>query len=225
MTSMAPLHVVLIDPDPRRRAEATYELAAASIIVEPCDTIAELSQVSTVAEGIVIYDFQSSISQLIDHLVDRGMWRPVIGCAEHPTVNQVVKAMQDGADSYLAWPLSPSAIRRTLHRIANSPSSPGKTKALQRKAQRRIERLTRRQRDVLALIAQGATSREIGERLGLSHRTVEIHRAAMIKRLETDSTTQALFVAFESGLDEFKAAAAAADASAPMVNAGLWDEG
>jgi DNA-binding CsgD family transcriptional regulator len=43
--------------------------------------------------------------------------------------------------------------------------------------------LTQRERELLALVAQGLTSREIGERLGISHRTADKHKANIMKKL------------------------------------------
>jgi DNA-binding NarL/FixJ family response regulator len=61
--------------------------------------------------------------------------------------------------------------------------------------QRPIDRLTERQRDVLSLLAQGMTNREIGARLGLATGTVKIHMTRIFKALDVTNRTQAVIAA------------------------------
>jgi DNA-binding CsgD family transcriptional regulator len=57
-----------------------------------------------------------------------------------------------------------------------------------------IDRLTKRQREVMELVAEGLTNREVGERLGISKRTVEIHRKDAIIALGVETTVAAVLV-------------------------------
>ena len=57
-----------------------------------------------------------------------------------------------------------------------------------------MDRLTKRQREVLELVAEGLTNREVGERLGISQRTVEIHRKDAIIALGVETTVAAVLV-------------------------------
>lgn len=68
-----------------------------------------------------------------------------------------------------------------------------------------LELLTPREREVLAAVAKGLTNRQTGELLGISHRTVEVHRARLMRKLEVESIAQlvALYV-----LKEFSASKA-----------------
>lgn len=64
----------------------------------------------------------------------------------------------------------------------------------------RYENLTDREREVLQLIAEGLTSREIGERLFISHRTVEKHRQNLMAKLEVNNTAEIVRFALQRGL-------------------------
>jgi len=64
----------------------------------------------------------------------------------------------------------------------------------------RIDGLTLRQRDVLAGLVAGHRNKDIARSLGLSPRTIEIHRAGMMDRLETRTLAQVLLIAFAAGL-------------------------
>jgi DNA-binding NarL/FixJ family response regulator len=67
-------------------------------------------------------------------------------------------------------------------------------------ARSRVERLTRREREVLAGVAGGLSNRLIGERLSISPRTVEIHRANMLNKMGASHTSEAIRIAIEASL-------------------------
>jgi PAS domain S-box-containing protein len=67
-------------------------------------------------------------------------------------------------------------------------------------AQRRLAELTGRQREVLALMAQGYLNKQIAFALGISEKTVKMHRAALLGRLEARASADAVRVAVEAGL-------------------------
>lgn len=88
------------------------------------------------------------------------------------------------------WYVSPS-ISEHLAGALSSPDDAG---------QRGIRGLTSRQRDVLRLIAEECSSKEIGAKLGLSPRTVECHRSSLKDRLGIDSTAKLVRFAVREGL-------------------------
>jgi DNA-binding NarL/FixJ family response regulator len=67
-------------------------------------------------------------------------------------------------------------------------------------ARSRVERLTRREREVLAGVAGGLSNRLIGEKLNISPRTVEIHRANMLNKMGANHTSEAIRIAIEASL-------------------------
>jgi DNA-binding NarL/FixJ family response regulator len=67
-------------------------------------------------------------------------------------------------------------------------------------ARSRVERLTRREREVLAGVAGGLSNRLIGEKLNISPRTVEIHRANMLSKMGANHTSEAIRIAIEASL-------------------------
>lgn len=69
----------------------------------------------------------------------------------------------------------------------------------QEDARRRIEHLSPRQRDVLLLMAAGQLNKQMGYELGLSERTVKMHRAAMLRALGAESNADAIRIAVEAG--------------------------
>lgn len=73
-----------------------------------------------------------------------------------------------------------------------------------RRRRARIDALSPRQREVLLLMAEGNLNKQIGYSLGLSERTVKMHRAALLKALGVATTADAICVAVEAGFDDHK---------------------
>ena len=69
------------------------------------------------------------------------------------------------------------------------------------KAQKLIRLLTGREMDVLKCLVSGASNNEIASRLGISPRTVEVHRANMMRRLNARSVADAVRIGLYAGLD------------------------
>ena len=67
-------------------------------------------------------------------------------------------------------------------------------------AQQMVERLTRRQRQILEAMAKGRLNKQIAFDLALSERTIKMHRAAMLQTLEVRSSAEAIRIAIEAGL-------------------------
>lgn len=78
------------------------------------------------------------------------------------------------------------------------PRTEGRERAA--RARRRIEQLTRRQRDVLQLMAQGLLNKQIAFELGISDKTVKMHRAALLAALDARVSADAIRLAVEAGL-------------------------
>jgi len=83
------------------------------------------------------------------------------------------------------------------------------TKLRESIARSRVDRLTRREREVLCGVANGLSNRKIGDLLAISPRTVEIHRANMLARLGAHHTSEAIRIAIEASMPDLIPAMAA----------------
>ncbi|WP_051937439.1 two-component system response regulator NarL [Erwinia sp. 9145] len=124
--------------------------------------------------------------------------------------DDVVNALKRGADGYLLKDMEPEELLKSLHQAAAGQMvlSETLTNVLiaslreNRPAEERdIEQLTRRERDILKLIAQGMTNKAIARRLSITESTVKVHVKHMLKKMKLKSRVEAAVWALQSGND------------------------
>ncbi len=190
----------LIDSSVRRRASISHALAGSAIHVEPFEDISEIRMRWPSSGVILVEDEDDNIAALLDHMTECGNWLPVVGFSQLPTTSRIVRAILDGAVDYLDWPFGAEEIGEAMVEAEKSVASLGNRKLREAMARSRIERLTRREREVLAGVAEGLSNRRIGEQLAISPRTVEIHRANMLTKMGANHTSEAIRIAIEAAL-------------------------
>ena len=124
-------------------------------------------------------------------LARRNVRIPIIIISAHADVPITVRAMQSGALSVLEKPVNEQELIDLIHRALNDATSDAPLANNPALAERRA-RLTDRQRDVFDGLMRGLQTKEVARRLGLSHRTVEVHRANILERLQVGSFSQLL---------------------------------
>jgi DNA-binding NarL/FixJ family response regulator len=133
----------------------------------------------------------------------------VLSVHDHP--EYVLEAVRAGAQGYIRKDTSPAELRqaiRTVHRgeaffsspVARQLSAAVRQETLRGEQGEKLERLTDRERQVLAGIAAGSTSKIIAQQLGLSPRTVEAYRENLMRKLAIRTVAGLTRFAVESGL-------------------------
>ena len=116
-------------------------------------------------------------------LTRTGTRPPVIFITGHGDIPMAVQAMKDGAFDFLTKPFRDQDL---LDRINNALKQDSENRAAVDKhadLRRRAESLTAREREVLALVVDGKANKVVAIDLGLSERTVEIHRANVMEKM------------------------------------------
>jgi two-component system response regulator FixJ len=129
-------------------------------------------------------------------LRDKGITLPVIVMTGHGDVTLAVQAMKAGALDFIEKPFEKavllSALEHGIDRLKRSAANVERAD----EAAVRLQALTPRERDVLDGLAKGLPNKTIAYDLGISPRTVEIHRANLMSKLEVKSLSEALRIAF-----------------------------
>lgn len=129
----------------------------------------------------------------------------------HDHTEYVLEAVRAGAHGYLLKDAGPSELRDAVRAVHAGEAyfSPPVTRQLtaavrgelvQERQTGMLERLTPRERDVLALVAEGRTNKQIGADLGISPRTVETHRESLMRKLKIRTVAGLTRFAIETGL-------------------------
>jgi FixJ family two-component response regulator len=122
--------------------------------------------------------------ELQDHLSQVAPGLPIVILTGHGDIPLAVKAMKLGAIDFIQ---KPGSQEQLLEAIAQARHFLGNRAPLDlppEEVARRLGRLTSREREVLDHLVQGQTNKSIADRLGISQRTVEIHRARIREKLE-----------------------------------------
>lgn len=192
--------LLVVDGDFRRRAAIAHCLADSALHAEPFEDAGELIAANP-REGIVLaHDDADAIAALLQHMGKSGNWLPIIAYAPEPAPSQIVEAVLAGAVDYLTWPLTREAIEAGAATARLRADAQAGTRLREAVARSRIERLTKREREVLSGVADGLSNRMIGEKLAISPRTVEIHRANMLNKMGASHTSEAIRIAIEASL-------------------------
>jgi two-component system CheB/CheR fusion protein len=119
---------------------------------------------------------------LLDRLKARNLGLPAIMVTGHGDIAMAVEAMKAGAVDFLEKPVRPDELLASIERALDRIGDSAKLSAWRKTATERIARLTPRERDVMDLVVKGRPNKLIADDLGISQRTVENHRAAVMKR-------------------------------------------
>ena len=136
--------------------------------------------------GCLILDIQMpemSGLDLFDRLNHRGYEVPVIFLTAHGDIDMAVGAMRDGAVDFVQKPVRQERLLTAIARaVTRSVSETGAVET-EGAIRAKVQELTEREREIAELIGKKLTNRQISERTGITVRTVEVHRAAIIRKL------------------------------------------
>lgn len=191
----------VVDPDIRRRAELTSMLSGDAVRVDPYESVEELAAYWPAEGTLVVHDDDDSLTSVMSAMSDAGKWMPVVAFAEHPSVEKVVSALGLGAIDYLTWPVSRDGMLTKLVTIDQRSQQVADRKRDIAEARARVRRLSTREREVLSDLSHGLSNKEIAQHLGISPRTVEIHRSNLITKIGAKSSAHAIRIAIQGEVD------------------------
>lgn len=134
--------------------------------------------------------------QVQEALQERGVTLPVIIMTGHGDVPLSVRAMKAGAIDFIEKPFEKQVLISAVEAGFSTLKRAGSAKDRSKDAAVRLQVLTAREREVLDGLAQGLPNKTIAYDLGISPRTVEIHRANLMTKLGVRSLSEALRIAF-----------------------------
>ena len=192
--------VHLVDDDGAVRRSAGFMLKTSGYQVKSYESGVELLKSSgELSHGCILLDIRMpGMDGLEVHeaLKGKGVTLPVIIMSGHGDVTLAVKAMKAGAIDFIEKPFEKATLLGAIERGVRRLHDVEAGRDLATEAKVRLQALTPRERDVIDGLAKGLPNKTIAYDLGISPRTVEIHRANLMTKLGVRSLSEALRIAF-----------------------------
>lgn len=178
--------VFIVDDDPAVRDSLTLMLEQEDIAVEAFESAeAFLAACRADCRGCAIIDIRMpgmNGMQLQEALSERGIPLPVIFLTGHGDIPMSVRAIKAGAVDFLTKPVTREKLMECVRSAIQAGERMFAQLAKNQEAMSRLATLTEREREVMALAVTGNPNKEIARRLGISHRTVEIHKSKIMSK-------------------------------------------
>lgn len=191
--------VYVVDDDEAVRKGLTFLLRTASLAVETFPSAgAFLEAYDPARRGCLLLDVRMPKMtglELQRELKARGWSIPAIFMTGHATVPLAIAAMKAGAFDFIEKPLRDDALLESVERALDWDATHRVDRLHLADVKARAASLTTREREVLDLVAEGESNKEIGRRLGISFRTVELHRSHVLEKMRARTTSELIRMA------------------------------
>ena len=196
--------VFIVDDDRGVRNSIRELLISVGLAVESFESAQSfLDAFDTARPGCLVLDVRMAHMgglALEARLTEMGVEIPIVFISGHGDISMAVKAIKRGAVDFVPKPYQEQhlldAINEALQRDALERASPLDASGLDE----RLQTLTPREREVLDLALKGHSSKVIAGELGISHRTVELHRSNLLEKLGVASISELLRLKLGSGI-------------------------
>jgi len=196
--------VFVVDDDPSVRRSTERLVRTMGFDVRTFSSASEfLEQVRVEGPACLVLDVRLPGRGGLDlqrELAQAGVRIPIIFITGHGSIPMTVRAMKAGAVEFLTKPVRPrdllAAIGAAIERDRGAQQARLQTEALRQ----RYERLTRREREVMALVVGGQLNKQIAGELATSERTVKFHRAHVMEKMAAGSLAELVQIAGQLGV-------------------------
>jgi PAS domain S-box-containing protein len=205
VTGLTSARIYVVDEDPGSRQALLTLLQPAGYEVQVFANAAALAEIAgSLQSGCVILDIEAAgpESLTVTKALKAGrLSLPVVVIGRsHGDVGFGVRAMKAGAVDYLEKPWQPAELLTAVSAALAELRTDTERSQARDDAKLRIAALSPREREVLEGLLAGGTNKSIGRALGLSPRTVEIHRAHVMEALGVKTLPEAVLMAARAGV-------------------------
>lgn len=183
--------IYVVDDDEGVRNSLQFLLKSVGLTTRTLASAAEFLAVYRPGQaGCLVLDVRMpgiSGLELQQQLALRGATIPVIFITGHGDVPMAVEAMQHGAFDFLQKPFRDQDLLDRIQRALEHDRRRRVTLAQHEAIRQRLATLTPREREVLVLMTRGKANKAMAGELGVSQRTIEIHRARVMEKTGADS--------------------------------------
>ncbi|WP_224401760.1 MULTISPECIES: response regulator transcription factor [Pseudonocardia] len=183
--------VHVVDDDDDLRQSLRFLLGSVGIqALDYPDAATFLAEFDPAEPAVVVVDVRMpgmSGFQLQEELLAREYPAPVVFCSAHGDIPMSVRALRGGAVDFLEKPYDTQRILEVVQHQQGRARELFAAHAARAAVRERVETLTPREREVLALVIEGMASQAVAHRLGTSVKTVDVHRARIKAKTGAES--------------------------------------
>ena len=181
------LPIFLVDDDAAVRDALRLYLEGSDFAVKTFDSAeAFLGKIGEMGRGVLVLDQRMtgmSGLELQSELKGKGVELPIIFITGHGDVPMSVRAMKGGAADFLEKPFRNSDLLASIEQVLAQDEAKMEENLYQARATVKCNRLTPREKEVMAHIVRGQSNKSIAQLLGVSMRTVEAHRGRVMEKM------------------------------------------
>jgi RNA polymerase sigma factor (sigma-70 family) len=186
--------VFVIDDDSSMRTAISELIEAVGISCQTFESGQELLNATLPdVPGCLVLDVRLpglSGLNLQRELTARGISIPIIFITGHGDIPMSVQAMKAGAVEFLTKPFRDQDLLDAIEQATERDRSARQELAEIRELRERSEALTPREREVMGLVVAGLLNKQVAAELGISEKTVNVHRAQVMQKMQADSLAE-----------------------------------
>lgn len=183
-------YVFLVDDDTDFRDSMQWLLSSAGYSVICAGSASEFLERYQGEQGCLLLDVRMPGTNglaLQQILQERDIQLPVILISGHGDIPMAVNAIKAGALDFIEKPFDDRRVLNLVSKALQEAEQRFKIHGETQTLKQRYQNLSQREREVMALVIQGQANREIAEALGISPKTIEVHRARVMSKMQASS--------------------------------------
>jgi FixJ family two-component response regulator len=203
MTAPAPV-IFIVDDDPSVRKSLTRVMTSAGYAVEAFASARDfLAREPFTGPSCLVLDVRMpglSGLDLQDALAGTGHRTPIVFITGHGDISMSVKAMKAGAADFLTKPFDVEQVLEAVERAVTKDVKDVGDAALTKAVRERVKLLTPRETEVFALVVTGMLNKQIAAELGVGEKTIKVHRARVMEKMQAGSLAELVRLADRAGV-------------------------
>ncbi len=193
-SSLSKATVFVVDDDQAMRNSLKWLIESVGVHVESYPSADEfLARFQSGRSGCLVLDVRMpgmSGLDLQEHLAEHNIKIPVVIITGHGDVPMAVRAMKHGAIDFIEKPFNDEVLLDAIRRAIAFEEHQRTHNSEHREVKERLSHLTPREREVMIMVTEGASNKEIANQLGVSAKTIEAHRARVMEKMQARSLAE-----------------------------------
>jgi RNA polymerase sigma factor (sigma-70 family) len=186
--------VFVVDDDQAMRNSLKWLIESVGVVVENFSSADDfLARFQPSRTGCMVLDVRMpgmSGLELLEQLGQRGISIPVVIITGHGDVPMAVRAMKAGAIDFIEKPFNDEALLDAIRRALAFSEEQCSHQDEHLQILQRLQHLTPREHEVMEMVTDGRSNKEIANALGVSAKTIEAHRARVMEKMQAGSLAE-----------------------------------